>query len=274
MWLLMVDICGSTQMKRYFSIAVVLTLLDAWYPAAAADLSIAVPLKSPTGPYDASAPYNWNGFYAGGNFGVVWGRSNFTAGPGISGSTDLFQTINTFDEEGSFMAGMQGGYNYVLPSRILLGAEVDASFPSFQNLPTGVNPFGLSTGGTSNFTSPTLGAVSFAETVLASGTVRGRIGYAPGHWLFYATGGFAWTFDRQSLTEVSTGNSETPFLWRLGLGGRGRCRGADRAALDGAARISVRRLRHNQQNVLRNAAIQFRLPAPRGALRLELPVRQ
>jgi high affinity Mn2+ porin len=203
-------------MKRCFSIAVVLTLLDAWHPAAAADLAIAMPLKSPMGPYDASAPYNWNGFYAGGNFGVAWGRSNFTAGPGISGSTDLFQTINTFDEEGSFMAGMQGGYNYVLPNRILLGAEVDASFPSFQNLPTGVNPFGLSTGGTSNFTSPTLGAVSFAETVLASGTVRGRIGYAPGHWLFYATGGFAWTFDRQSLTEVSTGNSETPFLWRLG----------------------------------------------------------
>jgi high affinity Mn2+ porin len=203
-------------MKRCFSIAVVFTLLDAWYPVAAADLSVAMPLKSPTGPYDAAAPHNWNGFYAGGNFGVAWGRSNFTAGPGISGSTDLFQTINTFDEEGSFMAGMQGGYNYVLPNRILLGAEVDASFPSFQNLPTGVNPFGLSTGGTSNFTSPTLGAVSFAETVLASGTVRGRIGYAPGHWLFYATGGFAWTFDRQSLTEVSTGNSETPFLWRLG----------------------------------------------------------
>ena len=45
--------------------------------------------------------------------------------------------------------------------------------------------------------------VSFAETVLASGTVRGRIGYAPGHWLFYATGGFAWTYNQQSLTQAS-----------------------------------------------------------------------
>jgi high affinity Mn2+ porin len=52
--------------------------------------------------------------------------------------------------------------------------------------------------------------------VLSSGTVRGRIGYAPGRWLFYATGGFAWTYNQQTLTQLSTGNSETPFLWRLG----------------------------------------------------------
>jgi len=58
--------------------------------------------------------------------------------------------------------------------------------------------------------------VSLAETVLSSGTVRGRVGYAPGQWLLYATGGFAWTYDWQSLTQVATGNTETPFLWRLG----------------------------------------------------------
>ena len=171
----------------------------------------AIPLSGLGGP-----AYNWSGFYAGGNFGVAWGQSNWNAGPGISGSNYLFQMIDTFDEAGSFLAGVQAGYNHVLPNRILLGAEVDASFPAFQMLPVGVNPFGLSTGGTSNFTSPTLGAVSFAETMLASGTVRGRIGYAPGHWLFYGTGGFAWTYNQQSLTQVSTGNSVTPFLWRLG----------------------------------------------------------
>ena len=62
----------------------------------------------------------------------IAGQSNWTAGPGISGTTNLFQTIDTFDEAGSFLAGVQGGYNYVLPNRILLGAEVDASFPAFQ----------------------------------------------------------------------------------------------------------------------------------------------
>jgi high affinity Mn2+ porin len=172
--------------------------------------------KAPVLPFASGAPYNWTGFYAGGNLGVAWGSSNWTAGPGISGTTDLFQTIDTFDEGGSFFAGVQGGYNYMLPNRMVLGAEVDATFPAWPTLPSGVNPFGVSIGGSSNFTSPALGAVSFAETMLASGSVRGRIGYAPGDWLFYATGGFAWTYNRQSLTQVASGATDTPFLWRLG----------------------------------------------------------
>ena len=98
----------------------------------------------------------------------------------------------------------------MLPNRVVIGAEVDATFPSFPDLS------GISIGGISNLTSPTLGAETFSETVLASGTVRGRIGYAPGSWLFYATGGFAWTYDRQSLTQLGTGTTASPFLWRLG----------------------------------------------------------
>jgi high affinity Mn2+ porin len=69
-----------------------------------------------------------------------------SARPGISGSNDLFQTIDTFDEGGSFFAGLQGGYIYILPNRVLIGAEVDASFPALPTLPTGVNPFGVSIG--------------------------------------------------------------------------------------------------------------------------------
>jgi len=172
--------------------------------------------KAPVLPIASGAPYNWTGFYAGGNLGVAWGSSNWTAGPGISGTTNLFQTIDSFDEAGSFFAGVQGGYNYMLPNRIVLGAEVDATFPSFQGVPSGVNPFAVTVGGISAFTSAALGPVDFAETMLASGTVRGRFGYAPGHWLFYATGGFAWTYNRQSLTQVASGATDTPFLWRLG----------------------------------------------------------
>ena len=52
--------------------------------------------------------------------------------------------------------------------------------------------------------------------MLSSGTVRGRIGYAPGSWLFYATGGFAWTYDQLTLTNLTTGTADAPFLWRLG----------------------------------------------------------
>jgi high affinity Mn2+ porin len=164
-----------------------------------------------------SAPsYDWTGFYLGGHIGAAWGSSSWTAGPGISGSTALFQPIDTFDEGGSWFTGVQGGYNYVLPNHLLLGAEADFSAPSWPKLSTGVNPFGVSIGGSSTFGSPALGPVSFTETALALGTVRGRVGYAPGNWLVYATGGFAWAYDQQSLTQVSTGNTDTPYIWRLG----------------------------------------------------------
>jgi high affinity Mn2+ porin len=205
-------VCPFLVDQRYLLTGVLIVVVSTG-KASADDIMVT---KAPAIPSGGPAGYDWSGFYGGGHFGVGWGSSNWTAGPGISGSTNLFQTIDSFDEGGSFFAGLQGGYNYMLPNRVLIGAEADASFPAWPTLPSGVNPFGVSIGGSSTFTSPTLGAVSFAETMLASGTVRGRIGYAPGHWLFYATGGFAWTYDRQSLTQISTGNSETPFLWRLG----------------------------------------------------------
>ena len=90
----------------------------------------------------------------------------------------------------------------MLPNRIVIGAEADVTFPGFPN------NAGISIGGASNLTSPTLGAETFSETVLTSGTVRGRIGYAPGSWLFYATGGFAWTYNQQSLTQLANGTTE------------------------------------------------------------------
>ena len=168
-----------------------------------------------TGAFSYVGPaYNWSGFYAGGQLGYAWGTSNWTASspgaPNVSGSLSLAQPIDIFGQTGSFFAGLQAGYNYVLPNRIVIGGEVDATFPTF------LNRAGISTGGITNLTSPTLGAETYGETVLASGTVRGRIGYAPGSWLFYATGGFAWTYDQQLLTQVATGANESPFLWRLG----------------------------------------------------------
>jgi high affinity Mn2+ porin len=165
---------------------------------------------------EPALPYDWTGPYLGGNLGIAWGSSSWTAGPGVSGSSTLFQPIDHFDEGGSWFTGLQGGYNYVLPNHLFLGAEVDLTAPSFPKLPAGANPFGLSIGGNTTFPSPALGNVDFFETVLMSGTVRGRIGYALDDWLFYGTGGFAWSYDRQSLTQVSTGNTATPTLWRLG----------------------------------------------------------
>ena len=62
-----------------------------------------------------------------------------------------FRRIDTFDEGGSFFAGLQGGYNYMLPNRIApRRRDRRDRFRPGRRLPTGVNPFGVSIGGTSN----------------------------------------------------------------------------------------------------------------------------
>jgi high affinity Mn2+ porin len=173
----------------------------------AADLPVKVPQ-----PYE----YDWTGFYVGGHVGLATGNSNWTANattpgaPPVSGSLSMYRPPDAFYESGSWLMGVQGGYNYMLHNRVVFGVEADATFPTFQDLS------GLSTGGITNFTSPTLGAATYSETMLSSGTVRGRIGYAPGNWLFYATGGFAWTFDSQVLTQLGPGVDESRLLWRFG----------------------------------------------------------
>ena len=90
--------------------------------------------NAPVSPFGGPA-YNWNGFYAGGQLGYAWGTSNWTASspgaPNVSGSLSLAQRIDIFAETGSFFAGLQGGYNYMLPNRLVVGGEVDAMFPTF-----------------------------------------------------------------------------------------------------------------------------------------------
>ena len=174
----------------------------------AADMAV----KAPP-PAAAPSAYDWTGFYLGAHLGYAGGNSNFTGPNGIAGSLDLFQSYDAFQNTGSYFAGLQAGYDYMLPNRLVVGAEIDASFPSFPNLA------GISIGGTSTFVAPIIGAESYSETMLAFGTLRGRIGYAPGNWLFYATGGFAWAYDQLTVTQLASGVTDMPFLWRLGWAG-------------------------------------------------------
>ncbi len=172
----------------------------------AADLSI----KDADGlPYGAANLYNWTGFYLGGHLGYAWGNSNWTArgaGAPESGSFSLSQGVNSFDEAGSWFAGVQAGYTYMLPNRVAIGAEADATFPAFPNPISG-----LSVGGNSMLAN----GDSYSENVYVSGTARARIGYAPGNWLYYASGGFAWTDDQFALAHAS-GVTDSSYLFRTG----------------------------------------------------------
>jgi high affinity Mn2+ porin len=171
-----------------------------------------MPLKAPP----VSQAYDWSGFYVGGHMGYAAGNSDWTANPAqaglpaTSGTLNVFLPLNSFFESGSFLAGVQTGYNYMLSNRVVIGVEADASFPAFPNAD------GLSMSGSSSFNSAVIGPATLGETALSFGTVRGRIGYAPGSWLFYATGGLAWTYDQQTLTRTLSGSSEAPLLWRFG----------------------------------------------------------
>jgi high affinity Mn2+ porin len=185
-------------------------------PALAQDAPPAPPAAAPA-PVGRlpDRPYDWTGLYLGGHVGGAWGRS-WAQGPGLDSSSSFFRRINPSDEGGSWFTGVQSGYNAMRPNGLVLGGEVDVSAPSWPKLAKGANPFGLSIGGGTTFTSPTLGAVSYAETVQVSGTARARVGYAAGNWLLYGTGGLAWSYDQQSLTQASTGKSDTPYVLRLG----------------------------------------------------------
>ena len=101
--------------------------------------------------------FDWTGGYFGGHFGFATGYSTWTAtqangtAPNVSGSLDLYNPYNLATGTGSYFAGLQTGYNHMIGSRLLVGAEADIAFPS--------RPVGLT--GTQTFNSPAVGQASY-----------------------------------------------------------------------------------------------------------------
>jgi high affinity Mn2+ porin len=164
-------------------------------PATAADRPV-LPTKAPA----TSQAYDWNGFYFGGHVGYGQGRTNATV-------TDPAVTslANTF---GGNIAGVQFGYNMVLPSRVLLGLETDLTFANYleSNILLAAVPTARS---------------NVTEEYDYTGTVRARLGYVLNPWMIYATGGFAFAGTR--VLNTPPGIDEEKKLnvrpgWSLGAG--------------------------------------------------------
>jgi high affinity Mn2+ porin len=203
-------------------------LLATCTAAIAGDVLPNLPVKAPVAAYVTKAPpaangYDWNGWYVGAHVGVTTGSSNWSAtqpgAPGLSGSFDLPFNFDFMAGTGSYVAGLQGGYNHVFKSHWMLGFEADVSFPNSDVLV----PFSVR--GSQTITSPFTGQVTYGEAVAYYGSVRGRVGYAFDHFLLYGTGGLAWTFDQVTRTQVAgfpVSGSATPGTvdlvqpWRLG----------------------------------------------------------
>ena len=211
-------------------------------PAMAAELPMAV--KAPSQP-PALQAYDWTALYVGGHLGYAGGRSNWRSRPDLAGSFSLFQSSDIFNGSGSYFGGLQIGYDYMLPNRVVLGAQLDASFPGFPNLD------GISIGGFSIFSTPESGLASYSETMLHSGTLRARLGYAPGNWLFYATGGFAWTYNQLTLDATDRRHVRCPVPVATGMGGGRRRRVGIRAELVGERRVPAHAIRQQQRDCSR-----------------------
>jgi high affinity Mn2+ porin len=175
------------------------------------DSGVTMAVKGP-----AVTDYDWTGLYVGALVGYGWGSSEWSAhdagGPSLTGSLDFYKGFDFSKGTGSFFGGLQAGYNYMFPSRLVFGVEGDVSFPN-------------SIRGTRMVSSASSGQVSYGETVEYTGTVRSRLGYAFNQWLLYGTIGFAWTRDQFARAQLAgtpfggtavAGTAESALRWRTG----------------------------------------------------------
>ncbi len=192
---------GSRRsVKLWSAIATGVIVMASARSAVADDIMVT---KAPPIQYAVPSTYDWTGFYAGGHVAYSTGRANSTLS-----DPDPTASSNSF---GSLYAGVQAGYNYVLPSRLLLGIEADITFPNFETYENGVI-----------FTGATAQGTTVTDQIDYIATLRGRFGYTFDRWLVYGTGGLAWSQARFGETPGVASDEDTVLLtrvgWALGLG--------------------------------------------------------
>ena len=206
--------------------AAALAALVAASPAMAADLSVKAPVyKAPVEP-----PYNWSGFYVGGNVGYSWGRGDTDLFDSTTTTSTVFRgvpplvpvvggvTVTTTAGAASgignmngFLGGLQAGYN-VQYSSVVVGLEADIQVTGQRGSLTLIDP-----------TNTVVATVTDKLPWFA--TFRGRIGVtAAPRWLLYVTGGGAVGEIDQDLAVgvgapgVLLSTNTTRFGWAIGGG--------------------------------------------------------
>ncbi len=154
----------------------------------------------PVAPIPIVLPFDWEGFYVGAHTGTATDSVSFTqTNLSWSGLSPLLGPPNTSINTGesgtlgatNVIGGVQAGYNWVLPGPYLFGIEADISGTDIS-----------STARTSPPGDPSAVA-QWNDKVNTFGTARARLGYIAGPWLFYATGGFAWEYDKLTRTQLT-----------------------------------------------------------------------
>jgi outer membrane immunogenic protein len=137
--------------------------------ALAADLGVATKAPPPV----MMQSYDWSGFYIGVQGGYAWGKSD-----AVFSLPSFFATSQKYDIDGG-MAGGLIGWNYQFAGTPwVIGLEADINWANIRGHSRDIFPSGVA---------------NFYETRIDwYGTVRGRLGYAWGPSLLYATGGLAY----------------------------------------------------------------------------------
>lgn len=159
--------------------------------AVAADL----PVKARLQP--AQPAYDWSGFYLGAHVGY--------------GDAQIGRNANALPAQGVFLppsptgiiGGYQGGYNRQFSNNLVLGIEVDATF---------IGPTDTAR----------VGNEPYHTTFDYFATARGRVGYAIGTWLPYATAGFAWGKTKLNVLDtdgnIFSTDQKDHVGWTVGVG--------------------------------------------------------
>ena len=138
---------------------------------------------------------NWTGFYLGLNVGGQFGHAEDKDRDGYNDflAVSSFQKPWGYDESG-VVAGGQVGYNYQW-NWLVLGAEAEGGYMNLEG--NGLEP----------------DRFLLRNDVLGKSdsdfftTIRGRVGFALGHWLFYGTGGgIGVNWETRVVDNCDTGN--------------------------------------------------------------------
>jgi outer membrane immunogenic protein len=179
--------------------------------AAAVVLAVGIPSLAyadgmPASSTAPAAPFSWNGFYAGIHGGFGWSEptlKSVTNGRGVEepGCTTVIfgtteRTCPEADRQGLF-GGVQIGYNWMISGPFLLGVETDISASDLRGTSVAVG-----TGGSNRSD----------QEVEHFGSLRGRLGYAYGNMLLYATGGLAYVDANANRIITDARDGFTPLI--------------------------------------------------------------
>jgi opacity protein-like surface antigen len=138
-----------------------------------------------------SANYDWTGFYVGAHVGAGRSKTSASAIDTVSGNAVTPPDVSPPDWHG----GIQVGYDYMMPSRVVVGVTGDVS----------------SGGRKSTTTTDASGTSSYEFNVFDSETARARLGFAVDNLLLYGTGGLAWSSNQYVRTQLTVTSATGAF---------------------------------------------------------------